>query len=134
MVEPREILERSRRVAIVGASDDESKYSHEVASYLVAAGWDVVPVNPGSETVLGRTSYDTVTDVPGQIDVVEVFRPAEEAPEHARQAVAKGAGALWLQLDIRSEEARRIAEDGGLDYVQDHCMLIESERYGIRKN
>ena len=129
----REILERSRRVAVVGASDDESKYSHEVASYLAEAGWDVVPVNPGSQTVLGRTAYDTVTDVPGEIDVVEVFRPSQEAPDIARQAVEKDAGALWLQLDLRSDEARRIAEEAGLDYVEDHCMLIESERRGIRK-
>ncbi|MGH2807568.1 MAG: CoA-binding protein [Actinomycetota bacterium] len=133
MAEPREILERSRTVAVVGASTDESKPSHSVPARLQRAGFNVIPVNPSGKEILGRVAAKSLSEIDEPIDVVEVFRPAEEAPEIAREAVAVGAKTLWLQLGIRSDEARRIAEEGGLDFIEDHCMGRERDRYDITK-
>ena len=97
-------------------------------------GFRVIPINPFADSLFGERVYRTLAEVPEKIDIVDVFRPAADAPEIARQAVAIGAKALWLQLDIRSEEARRIAESAGLDYVEDECTAIVTALYRIRKN
>ncbi len=133
MAEPREILERSRTVAVVGIARTTDKPSGGVPAELQARGFRIVPVNPKAEEILGERAYARLQDVAEPVDVVEVFRPADEAPEIARQAVAIGAKALWLQLGIVSDEARRIAEDAGLDFVQDRCMGVETGRHDIRK-
>ncbi len=134
MADPKEILERSRTIAVVGIARTTDKPSGGVPADLQRRGFRIVPVNPKADVILGEKAYPTLADVPDDVDVVEVFRPAEEAPEIARQAVAIGARALWLQLGIESEEARRIAEETGLDFVQDRCMAVESRRYDIRKS
>ena len=100
---------------------------------LQQRGFRIIPINPFAETLFGEKVYRSLSEVPGKIDIVDVFRPATDAPEIARQAVAAGAKALWLQLDIRSDEARRIAEAAGLDYVQDECTAVVSSLYRIRK-
>ncbi|HEX2296798.1 MAG TPA: CoA-binding protein [Actinomycetota bacterium] len=133
MAEPREILERSETIAVVGIARSLDKPSGGVPAGLQERGFRIVPVNPKADEILGERAYATLADVPDPVDVVEVFRPADEAPEIARQAVAAGAKALWLQLGIVSDEARRIAEEAGLDFVQDRCMAVESRRYDIRK-
>jgi predicted CoA-binding protein len=92
-----------------------------------------MPVNPYATTVLGERSYRVLTDVTEPVDVVEVFRPSEEAPDIARGAVAIGAKALWLQTGLRSEEAREIAEEAGLLYVEDRCMAVDRAHFGITK-
>lgn len=132
MADLRAVLERARTVAVVGISSDPAKPSHRVPRQLQAAGFRIIPVHPSAEELLGEKAYHRLADIPEPIDVVEVFRPPEEAPGIAREAVAAGAGALWLQLGLRSEEAREIAEVAGLDYVEDHCMGIEQRRYRIR--
>jgi len=119
---PHEILERATRIATVGMSADERKPAHRIPRQLLQAGFDIVPVNPEADEILGRRAYATLDEIPGPIDVVEVFRPAEEAPDIARQAVKVSAGAVWLQEGIVSDDARAIAEDAGLDYVEDNCM------------
>lgn len=129
----RRILERSRTVATVGASSDLSKAAGNVPRYLKEIGFHVIPVNPNASEVLGDRSYASLLDVEEPVDVVQVFRPSDEAPDIARQAVRTGAKVLWLQLGITSVEARRIAEGAGLQYVEDHCMAQESRRFGIRK-
>lgn len=96
-------------------------------------GFKLYPVNPAADTLFGEPVYRSLADVPVKVDVVEVFRPAQEAPEIARQAVAIGAKALWLQQGITSDEARRIAEEGGLDYVEDNCMGVDRALYQIDK-
>ena len=101
---------------------------------LQRRGFRVIPINPFADSLFGERVYRTLAEVPEKIDIVDVFRPAADAPEIARQAVAIGAKALWLQLDIRSEEARRIAESAGLDYVEDECTAIVTALYRIRKN
>lgn len=133
MADPREILERSSTITVVGIARTTDKPSGSVPAALQSRGFRIVPVNPKADEVLGQRAYASLADVTEPVDVVEVFRPAEEAPEIARQAVAIGAKALWLQLGIVSDEARRIAEDAGLDFVQDRCMAVESRRYDIRK-
>lgn len=126
MTHPRELLSRARRIAVVGCSASPGKDAHEVPRYLLDKGYDVLPVNPTAPEILGRKAYKTLADVPAPIDMVNVFRPAEEAPAIARAAIDAGAKALWLQLGIRSPEARRIAEEAGLAYVEDRCIRTEA--------
>lgn len=133
MADPREILERSTTIAVVGIARTTDKPSGGVPADLQRRGFRIVPVNPKADEILGERAYATLEEVTEPVDVVEVFRPAEEAPEIARQAAAIGAKALWLQLGIESDEARQIAEDAGLDFVQDVCMAVESRRHDIRK-
>ena len=121
--DPETIVKEAKTVAVVGASDDETKYSNEVAHYLKDHGFRVIPVNPTDEEVLGEHAYDTVDEIPEQVDVVDVFLPPEKTPEIAEDAVRAGAKVLWLQEGIENAEARRIAEEGGLAYVEDRCML-----------
>jgi uncharacterized protein len=132
-MEPEEILARYNTIAVVGLSRDPRKSAHSVPREIQAAGFRIIPVNPYAVTLLGEKVYRTLADIPERIDVVEVFRPSEEAPEVARQAVAVGAKALWLQLGIRSPEARKIAEEAGLAYVEDVCMSVERAVHRITK-
>ena len=118
---------------MVGASRDPNKAGGSVPAGLQARGFRIIPINPFADTLFGERVYRTLGDVPVKIDLVDVFRPAADTPEIARQAVAAGAKALWLQLDIRSEDARRIAEAAGLDYVEDECTAVVSSLYRIRK-
>jgi len=127
----REILEYARTVAVVGASRDPSKPSGKIPYLLQHRGFRIIPINPNVETMLGERAYPSLLDIPEPVDVVDVFRPADDAPEIARQAVAIGARALWLQLGIVSAEARAIAEAAGLDYVEDTCMGREAVRLHI---
>ncbi len=101
---------------------------------LQRRGFRIVPVTPSADSLFGERAYPTLADLPEPVDVVEVFRPSDEAPDIARQAVAIGARVLWLQLGITSTEARRIAETAGLEYVEDRCMGVESARHHIEKN
>lgn len=119
------LVHESRTVAVVGLSPDPRRPSHGVARYLVSAGLTVHPVNPGITEWQGLRAYPTLADVPGPIDVVDVFRRPQHAVEVARAAVAAGAGALWLQMGVVSEEAAGIAAEGGLDVVMDRCLAVE---------
>ncbi len=118
---------------MVGASRDPRKAGGSVPVGLQRRGFRIIPINPYADQLFGERVYRSVTEVPEHIDVVDVFRPAADAPEIARQAAAAGASALWLQLDIRSEEARRIAEAAGMDYVEDQCTAVVSALHQISK-
>ena len=124
---------KTTTIAVVGASRDPNKAGGSVPAGLQRRGFRIIPINPYADELFGERVYRSLLDVPGKIDLVDVFRPASDAPEIARQAVAVGARALWLQLDIRSTEARRIAEDAGLDYVEDECTAVVSSLHQIRK-
>lgn len=124
----RDIVSKYRRVAIVGLSTDPTKVSHERAQELIDLGYDVVPVHPKAPSILGRRAYAKLADIAPPVEVVDVFRPAEETPAIAREAVAAGAKVLWLQSDIKSDEARRIAEEAGLLFVEDRCFATEAGR------
>jgi uncharacterized protein len=120
-----EILAGSRTIAVVGASRDPGKVAHTVPRQMLRHGWHVIPVNPYATEIWGQPCYRTLADIPEPVDLVNVFRPSADTPEVARQAVAIGAKALWLQQGIASAQARAIAEAAGLDYVEDYCIAVE---------
>jgi len=128
-----EVLARAQTIAVVGASRDPRKAGGSVPEGLQRRGFRIIPINPFADELFGERVYRTLADVPEKIDLVDVFRPAADAPDIARQAVAIGAKALWLQEDIRSEEARRIAEEAGLDYIEDECTAMVASLYRIKK-
>ena len=122
---PAQILAEARTIALVGASPKPSRPSHRVMRYLLDAGYRVIPVRPRDcDEVLGVPCVASLAEIDEPIDLVDVFRRAEHAPGHAREAVAAGAGAFWLQLGLLSAEARRIVEDAGIDYVEDACTAV----------
>ena len=114
-----------KRIAVVGMSDDPSRASYGVASYLRSAGKEVIPVNPNYETAMGLKCYPSLEAVPGPIDVVDVFRRPEYCADVVRSAVAVGAKGVWLQSGVVSDEAREIARRAGIDFVQDRCIKID---------
>ena len=125
MRSPAEILASAKTIAMVGASPDPARPAHGVMRYLLAQGYRVIPVRPlDCDEVLGVPCVATLADIEEPIDLVDVFRNLDACPSHAREAVEVGAKALWLQLDLVSPEARRIATDAGLDYVEDACTAI----------
>jgi uncharacterized protein len=132
--ELRSLLGEAKVVAVVGISSKPWRPSHEVASYLQQHGYRIVPVNPNEQEVLGEQVYASLLDIPEEIhvDVVDVFRRAEHTPEVARDAVAIGARVLWLQEGIVSDEAARIAADGGLEVIMGVCIMKVRERLMAR--
>jgi uncharacterized protein len=125
------ILRHSDTITVVGASRAAAKAAHSVPAHMQRHGWRIIPVNPHAEKILGEQVYRTIGDVRERVGLVDVFRPPWQAPDIARQAVAAGATALWLQLGIASAEARAIAEAAGLLYVEDRCLIIEQRRLGL---
>lgn len=120
--ELKRIYADTKTIAVVGASGSEEKAAHRIPRYLQRHGYRVVPVNPRGGEILGEKVYEKLEDVPEPIDVVDVFRPSEETPEVARDAVAVAAKVLWLQEGISNDEAERIASEAGLQVVMDMCM------------
>jgi hypothetical protein len=118
-------------IAVVGASASAIMAAHSVPAWMQRHGWRIIPVNPRGGEILGQRVYRSLADIPGPVGLVDVFRPSAEAADVARQAVAAGATALWLQLGIASAEARAIAAQAGLLYVQDRCLSIEQRRLGL---
>jgi|SRR5580704_1586803 predicted CoA-binding protein len=125
------ILTSYDTITVVGASASPAKDAHTVPAHMQRHGWRIIPVNPHADRILGERVYRTLADVPEQVGLVDVFRPSEQTADIARQAVAAGATALWLQLGIASAEARSIAAAAGLLYVEDRCLIIEQRRLGI---
>ncbi|MEA2434919.1 MAG: uncharacterized protein QOG54_2376 [Actinomycetota bacterium] len=122
------ILSYAHRIAVVGLSPDPSRPSNDVARALMDLGLEIVPVNPNVDEVFGLKSYPDLSDVPGDVDVVDVFRRTIYCEDLAQAAVAAGAKALWLQSGLVCGPARRVAEDAGLDYVEDRCLKVEALR------
>jgi predicted CoA-binding protein len=124
-------LVRARRIAVVGISDDPSRPSHYVSAYLQEHGAEILPVNPTHEnqTILGQRVYASLKDVPGPIDLVDVFRRPQFCPDVVRDAIEVGAKAIWLQAGIRSTEAEKLARDAGLMFIQDRCLMVEHMRH-----
>jgi predicted CoA-binding protein len=131
MDDAQRVLRELSVVAVVGLSRDPAKAAHAVPAGLQAAGFRIVPVNPEATELLGEPAFPTLAAIPFPIELVLVFRPARFAPEIAQQAVAIGAKALWLQQGIYSSEARRIAKEAGLQYVEDRCAGVERALYRI---
>jgi predicted CoA-binding protein len=120
-------------IAVVGCSTTPGKAAHDIPRYMRDNGYDIVPVNPFADEIFGEEAYDSLEDVPDDIDLVNVFRPSEEVPDIvddvlARHEEAGDIDALWLQLNIRHDEAADRAVDAGLDVVQDKCLKVEHQR------
>ncbi len=129
----RELLTTAHRIAVIGASDDSSRPSHDVFRHMLASGFDAVPVTPKHRAVAGIAAFATLAEAveaTGPFDIVDVFRRPEFCAAHAREAVAVGARCLWLQLGIVDWEAARIAREGGLMVVMDRCLSVEWRRLG----
>jgi uncharacterized protein len=124
-----EILKSCRTIAVVGLSANKFRPSYDVAAYMQRAGYRIIPVNPQETEVLGEKCYARLEDIPEPVDCVNVFRRPEFVPEIVDSAIAIGAKALWLQLDVVHEEAAGKARAAGLMVVQNRCLLIEHRRY-----
>ncbi len=118
----------ARTIAIVGLSPNELRPSNFVGFYLQRHGYRVIPVNPRETEILGQRSYSSLVEIPEHVDVVDVFRQPDAVPAIAEEAVAIGAGALWLQFGVISPEGAAIARAGGLDVVMDRCLKVEHAR------
>jgi predicted CoA-binding protein len=119
---------QSKRIAIVGLSDDPLRPSYEIASYLLMHGYQIIPVNPNCRSALGQKSVPSLADVEGNIDLVNVFRRSEFCEQVTREAIAAGAKGVWLQLGIENPAAAKLAADAGIDFVQNSCIKIEHMR------
>jgi len=126
-----EILSKYRTIAMVGLSSNPYRPSHFAAIYLLAEGYDVIPVNPRETQILGRKCYPSITAAAAEnaVEVVDVFRASKDVPPIADEAIAVGAKVLWMQLSVRNEAAAQKAVEAGLDVVQDRCMKIEHARF-----
>jgi uncharacterized protein len=127
----RSVLEGRRTWAVVGCSPDPSRDSHRIARMLQSRGYEVIPVNPACDELLGVRCYPALADVPQQVEVVDIFRRASEAGRHVDEAIEIGASAVWMQLGVIDEAAAERARAAGLDVVMDRCPAIEMPRLGI---
>jgi uncharacterized protein len=127
----RRLLTELSTITVVGCSSDPRKAAYSVPAAMQAAGWRIIPVNPHADEVLGERVYRHLADVPEPVGLVDVFRPSAEAAEVTRQAIEAGAAAIWLQLGIVSQEARLLAEQAGIPYVEDRCLAVERARHGL---
>ena len=127
----REVLKKYKKIALVGASKDMTKTSSVVMKYLQDYGFKVYPVNPSmkGEIILGEKVFGNIKEIDGQVEIVDVFRPSNEVAEIAKDAIKINAKVLWLQLDIRNEEAKKIVETNDIIYIENKCTKIEYEKY-----
>ncbi len=123
------MLKRYKNIAMVGLSPNPYRPSHFAAIYMLAEGYNIIPVNPAAKEILGRKSYPSLKDIPEEIDIVDVFRKPEDVPPLAEQAIEIGAKVLWLQLGVINLEAGLKAQNGGLEVVMDRCVKIEHARF-----
>ena len=123
------ILERYKRIAMVGLSSNPFRPSHFAAIYLLSEGYDVIPVNPRETEILGRRSYPSLREVPGPIEIVDIFREPEAVPDIVEEAIIVGAKVIWMQLGVIHEKAAARAQDAGFEVVMDRCVKIEHARF-----
>jgi len=125
------LLTTYKTIAMVGLSPDPMRPSHFAAIYMLSSAYDVIPVNPriAGGKILGQTVYSSLAEIPRPVEIVDVFRRAEECVPLAHQAIAIGAKVFWLQLGVVNDEAIRIARDAGLETVQNRCVKIEHARF-----
>ena len=125
------ILRRARTIAVVGASANPARASNFVLTYLLSssADYEVWPVTPNETEILGAKCYPSLSELPGEPDIVDVFRRVDQLPRVAREAVEAGAGTFWMQLGLHSDEAAQIASSAGLEVVSNRCVKIEHARF-----
>jgi predicted CoA-binding protein len=123
-----ELLKKYKTIAVVGLSSNPMRPSYGVTEYMQAAGYRIIPVNPNETKVLGEKSYARLEDVPEKIDIVDIFRRAENVPAVTDSAIRVGAKVVWMQLDIENEAAAEKARAAGLTVVEDACILVEHRK------
>jgi len=130
----KEILSKYKTIAMIGVSNDSTKASTIVMKYMQKYGFKVFPVNPKAkgQKILGEEVYEKITDIRDPVDIVDVFRPSKEAQDIAKDAVSIKAKVLWLQLGIRSEEAKKIVEKNKIEYVEDKCTKMEYQKLFLK--
>lgn len=124
----QDILNSMKNIAVVGFSPNDTKASNQVGCYLIDMGFNVFPIYPKSGEIKGRKIYQSIDEISEKIDTIVMFRKAEFATELAKKAINLGVKNLWLQLGIVNDEAKKIAQDGGLNFIQDACIMIEHKR------
>lgn len=124
-----QVVRKSQKVAVLGISTDPGKASHQVAAYLKEAGYTIYPVRPGKGEVLGEPVVSSVDDLPGGIDILDVFRKPEQVGRHVDEAIRLKPRVFWMQLGIRNDEAAARLTEAGIDVVMDRCLKIEHRRY-----
>jgi predicted CoA-binding protein len=125
----REILQKYRKIAMVGLSPDTSRPSYRAAVHMKSQGYKLFPVNPNYEEILGFKCYKSLKDIPEPVDIVDIFRKPEDVPPIVEEAIAIGAKVIWMQLGIVHEEAAKRAREAGLDVVMDRCVKMEHTRF-----
>ena len=130
----KEILNKYKSIAMIGVSNDPTKASTIVMKYMQKYGFKVFPVNPKAkgQKILGEEVYEKITDIEDSIDIVDVFRPSNEAVNIAKDTVSIKAKVLWLQLGIKSEEAKKIVEENKIEYVEDQCTKMEYQKHFLK--
>ena len=130
----KEILSKYKSIAMIGVSNDPTKASTIVMKYMQKYGFKVFPVNPKAkgQKILGEEVYEKITDIKDAVDIVDVFRPSVEALDIAKDTVSIKAKVLWLQLGIRSEEAKKIVEENKIEYVEDKCTKMEYQKHFLK--
>jgi predicted CoA-binding protein len=114
-----------QNIAVVGLSPKKNRPSHQVARYLQDAGYTIIPVNPGQREILGQKCYPDLLSIEGTVDVVDIFRRADQVEPVVRDAISIGAGVIWMQQGIVNEQAAKIAEDAGLVVIMDRCLKVD---------
>lgn len=129
----RGLLESAKAIAVVGLSEKPERDSYRVASYLLEQGYTIIPVNPGIREWKGIKAYASLSDVPAQVDIVDIFRRSEHVPDIVDEAIGIGAKAVWMQLGIVNEGAAEKARKAGLEVVMDRCIKVEHSSLGIKR-
>lgn len=130
----QEILTKFKKIAVIGMSKNQSKPANEVPMLMKHNGYEIIPINPTADVIEGMKVYKTLADVPDEIEIINVFRPGDEAIDITNQAIARknekaDIKVIWLQLGIENDEAKKLAEDNDIVFVQDKCMKIEYNKY-----
>lgn len=129
----QQVLETAHRIAVLGIKPHESQPAYYVPEYAARAGYEIVPVPvyyPELKEMMGKKVYRKLVDIPGDIDMVNVFRRPKDIPQHVDDIIAKKPKTVWFQLGIRNEEAAERLAEAGIDVIQDHCLLVELRRIG----
>ena len=134
MSDIKEILSKYKKIAMVGVSNDPKKASTIVMKYMQKYGFKVYPINPKAkgQKILGEEVFEKITDIKDTIDIVDVFRPSKEVPAIAEDVVKIGAKVLWLQLGIRSEEAKKLMNFNNIDYIENKCTKMEYQTHFLK--
>ena len=120
-----------KKVAVVGMSQHPGKAAHGVPKYLLENGYDITPVNPNADEILGKKSFDDISQIHGSIDIIDVFRPSDQVLPVVKEAIKKNPKVIWLQEGIHNREAEELARDAGIKVVFNRCMLAEHQRLGL---